>query len=95
MQIDRLRATSLVARSSLSYIRQVFALNQARQPFLNVQPAEASKSAPAGVEIVDRVPTEEGGGWFSEHHSLIRDDSPAQVTFTSGTEGPPKGIVLS
>lgn len=95
MQIDRLRATSLVARSSLSYIRQVFALNQARQPLLNVQPSDASKAAPAGVEIVDRLTTEDGGGWFSDHHPLIRDDSPAQVTFTSGTEGPPKGIVLS
>lgn len=26
---------------------------------------------------------------------MIRDDLPAQVTFTSGTEGKPKGIVLS
>ncbi len=95
MQIDRLRATSLVARSSLAYIRQVFALNQARQPLLNVQPSDASKAAPAGVDIVDRLTTEEGGGWFTEHHALIRDDAPAQVTFTSGTEGPPKGIVLS
>lgn len=91
----RLNATALIARSSLSYLRQVFALNHARMPLLNVQPSDADKPPPEGIEIVDRRNSEEGGGWFTEHHPLIRDDAPAQVTFTSGTEGPPKGIVLS
>lgn len=36
-----------------------------------------------------------GSGWYTEQHPLIRDDRPAQVTYTSGTEGKPKGIVLT
>lgn len=95
MQSGGFRATSLIARSSLSYLHHVFALNQARMPLLNVQPSDVDKAPPEGIEIVASRSSEEGGGWFIEHHPLIREDAPAQVTFTSGTEGAPKGIVLS
>ncbi len=94
MQISKLCATGLIRRNSLSFIEHVFALNERRQPLVSFQD-EASAKEPVGIVIDDCIVPETGGGWFRQRHALIRDDLPAQVTFTSGTEGKPKGIVLS
>lgn len=87
-------ATALVTRNSLSYIENVFALNEARQPLVNV-PDESFANSLTGIGIERCIIPDEGSGWFIESHPLIRDDRPAQVTYTSGTEGKPKGIVLT
>ncbi|MEZ5643661.1 MAG: AMP-binding protein [Burkholderiaceae bacterium] len=94
MQLSELRATGLIRRNSLSFIEHVFALNEKRQPLVSFQD-EASAREPLGIAIDGCIDPGLGGGWFREQHALIRDDLPAQVTFTSGTEGKPKGIVLS
>lgn len=94
MQHGKLTATALVTRNSLSYIENVFALNEARQPLVNV-PDEAFAHALAGIDIQACITPDEGTGWFSAGHPLIREDRPAQITYTSGTEGKPKGIVLT
>jgi acyl-CoA synthetase (AMP-forming)/AMP-acid ligase II len=90
----KLMATALVTRNSLSYVENVFALNEARQPLVNV-PDESSANALNGISIDRCIVPVDGGGWFSARHPLIHDDRPAQVTYTSGTEGKPKGIVLT
>lgn len=94
MRYRKLTATALVTRNSLSYIENVFALNEARQPLVNV-PDEAFADALTGISIDRCIVPDEGSGWFTESHPLIHDDRPAQVTYTSGTEGKPKGIVLT
>lgn len=94
MQVSKLQATGLIRRNSRSYVEHVFALNAQRRPLVSFPDEEAAKE-PAGMDIDRCIVPEAGGGWFSEHHALIHDDLPAQVTFTSGTEGKPKGIVLS
>lgn len=94
MQNTRLQATGLIRRNSRSFVEHVFSLNERRQPLVSFQDEEAARE-PIGVTIEQCIVPEAGGGWFTEQHELIRDDLPAQVTFTSGTEGKPKGIVLS
>lgn len=94
MQHRKLTATALVTRNSLPYIESVFALNKARQPLVNV-PDTSFADALSGIDIERCIVPDEGSGWFIESHPLIRDDRPAQVTYTSGTEGKPKGIVLT
>lgn len=94
MRHRKLTATALVTRNSLAYIKNVFALNEARQPLVNV-PDESFATALTGIDIDRCIVPEEGTGWFTENHPLIHDDRPAQVTYTSGTEGKPKGIVLT
>jgi acyl-CoA synthetase (AMP-forming)/AMP-acid ligase II len=93
MQDSKLHATGLIRRNSCSYVEHVFALNEARQPLVGFSDEESAKE-PIGIVIERCIVPETGGGWFSERHALIHDDLPAQVTFTSGTEGKPKGIVL-
>ena len=90
----KLTATAIVTRNSLSYIETVFALNEARQPLINVSDESFAQSL-TGIDVDRCVVPEDGSGWFTEHHPLIRDDQPAQISFTSGTEGKPKGIVLT
>jgi acyl-coenzyme A synthetase/AMP-(fatty) acid ligase/acyl carrier protein len=94
MQATTFRATGLVRRNSCSYVKHVFSLNEARSPLVAFADEEAAKE-PIGLSIERCIVPENGGGWFDETHDLIRDDLPAQVSFTSGTEGKPKGIVLS
>ena len=89
-----LTSTAIVARNSLSYIENIFALNAARQPLINV-PDEAFAKSLTGIDIDRCIIPDEESGWFTDSHPLIRDDRPAQITFTSGTEGKPKGIVLT
>ena len=94
MQDSKLRATGLIRRNSCSFVEHVFALNEQHRPLVSFADEEAA-GEPVGIYIDRCIVPDAGGGWFAARHGLIRDDLPAQVTFTSGTEGKPKGIVLS
>lgn len=48
-----------------------------------------------GLIFADIVEPTSGTGWFTEKHTFRTDDAIAQLSFTSGTEGEPKGIALS
>lgn len=60
MQISKLRATGLIRRNSLSFIENVFALNEKRQPLVSFQD-EASAKEPVGIAIDDCIVPEAGG----------------------------------
>jgi hypothetical protein len=72
----KLTATALVTRNSLSYIENVFALNEARQTFVNV-PDESFVDVLTGIDIERCIVPDERTGWFSESHPLIRDNRPS------------------
>jgi acyl-CoA synthetase (AMP-forming)/AMP-acid ligase II/peptidoglycan/LPS O-acetylase OafA/YrhL len=87
-------ATALVASNSLAYVSAVFALNEARQPVVTVA-SEAQAMALPGVTVERCLEVAAQTGWFDAKHPLVRDDRTGQITYTSGTEGQPKGIVLT
>ncbi|WP_324752471.1 AMP-binding protein [Roseovarius sp. Pro17] len=94
MDFIKLEATAVVRKNSIAFVEQVFALYEARRPVVMVTD-EAQAENLSGI-MIDRciVPAEQSG-WFVAEHSLIHDDAPAQVSYTSGTEGQPKGILLT
>jgi acyl-coenzyme A synthetase/AMP-(fatty) acid ligase len=95
MQARRIVAVALEAKSSLDFLQHLFELSRKRQLFVIGDRSRSAEFATAGIDISEWVPTSAGGGWFAERHELLHDDTPAQVTFTSGTEGTPKGILLT
>lgn len=87
-------ATGLVACSSLDYIANAFRLYKKRRPFVSVSSPSAAALL-AGIRIDAIIEPTEATGWFDASHPVQYGADAAQVSFTSGTTGAPKGIVLS
>lgn len=94
MNSDTLHATAVVSRNSLDYVDAVLGLNAAHQLLVGV-PDAAAAAALAGIHVDEVRTPGERHGWYTAHHPLVHSADLAQVAFTSGTEGKPKGIVLS
>lgn len=94
MDFPKLRATAVVSKNSIAFVQQIFALAEARQLLVVIKNEAQAENLP-GI-LIDRciVPAEQSG-WYGAQHSLVNEDAPAQVTYTSGTEGQPKGILLT
>jgi acyl-coenzyme A synthetase/AMP-(fatty) acid ligase/peptidoglycan/LPS O-acetylase OafA/YrhL len=94
MGIGVLQATAVVRRNSLAFVEQIFALYAARRPLVLVSDAGQTGQLP-GLAIDRCLDPADTTGWFTAQHPVILDDQPAQVSYTSGTEGLPKGILLT
>lgn len=94
MGIDGLQATAIVRKNSLAFVSEMFALYAQRRPLVLVTDAKQAGQLP-GLQIDRCIDPVEKTGWFTAQHPVILDDSPAQVSYTSGTEGQPKGILLT
>jgi acyl-CoA synthetase (AMP-forming)/AMP-acid ligase II len=94
MDFESLQATALVRKNSVDFVEQVFKLCEARRPLVMVT-TEADAENLSGVSVDRCIVPAEQSGWFTTHYPIIHDDEPAQVSYTSGTEGKPKGILLT
>jgi acyl-CoA synthetase (AMP-forming)/AMP-acid ligase II len=89
-----LQATAVLRQNAVPFVEQLFALYDARRPLVLVNDAAEIGTLP-GLSIDRCITTGDASGWFTAQHPLIHDDTLAQVSYTSGTEGKPKGILLT
>lgn len=92
--MDDQRIVGLVAANSPDFVAQVFACWKEGAGVVTLRAADdVERSRAAGASEV-RVPNP-GHGWLEASLPPRDDDSLAQILFTSGTEGEPKGVALS
>ena len=94
MDFQKLQATAVVRRNSIAFVETLFSLYAERRPLVLVSGESQAAELP-GLEITRTIDPGERAGWFTARHPAILDDLPAQVSYTSGTEGLPKGILLT
>jgi acyl-CoA synthetase (AMP-forming)/AMP-acid ligase II len=59
-------------------------------------PLDAGAGTPAiGMAVANRIALEPGGGWIKPQMPAVNEDEPALISFTSGTTGEPKAILIS
>jgi acyl-CoA synthetase (AMP-forming)/AMP-acid ligase II/peptidoglycan/LPS O-acetylase OafA/YrhL len=82
------------AESCPGFLRAVFSLYEKQQLFAVVRQDVADDPRLAGT---DHLVLEDGprAGWFRTGYTLSHSDAPAQIVFSSGTEGRPKAILLT
>lgn len=89
-----LSAVGLVGRSSLAYASTVFELYEEGMPFVSLL-SRAAADKLNSIAISKVIEPEQDSGWFVERHKPLCTNELAQVNFTSGTTGTPKGILLT
>lgn len=81
-------------QNSVDFVRRLFECYQRRQLAVLLEPG-ADLPVIEGYHPGGISTPRAGGGWFSEQVAPIDEQTPAQVVFTSGTEGVPKAMVVS
>lgn len=85
--------TGIVAINSIAFVEQVFNCYQNNQIVVLLREKNESRIQLTGITNVVEPSVKKG--WFKQSLSFREDDALAQVSFTSGTEGEPKGVLLS
>lgn len=84
----------MIAKNSIDFVRQVFQIYQENLTAVLLRdPDDNERKAGLQIEkIFDPLPDT---GWAELQFTPRRSDHIAQISFTSGTEGKPKGILIS
>jgi acyl-coenzyme A synthetase/AMP-(fatty) acid ligase/acyl carrier protein len=88
-----MNAVAFSGANSRAYLSAVFAAYRSGDLVVSLPKTPEIRSVP-GVEIVDRQGFSDDPGWFEEPFDLIAGEAPAQISFSSGTTGRPKAILL-
>lgn len=89
-----LKTVAVEGKNTLGFLDQVFRLYDAGQLFTIQRPGLDLTRYP-GLEVVETLPSGSDLGWGQQVFTPGASDAPAQILFSSGTEGLPKPIVLS
>ncbi len=75
--------------NSLDFVKSVF------QVYASGNVLVILKQANSELNLKEEITPEPGGGWLNLNQEVIRENRPAQIVYSSGTEGTPKAILLS
>lgn len=75
--------------NSVDFVRSAF------QVFNSGDVLVMLKQSNCGLSLKEEKTPQSGGGWLNLRQDVIQENRPAQIVFTSGTEGTPKAILLS
>lgn len=85
--------TGVVAKNSIAYVEAIFECYSNDETVVLIRNADDDRIRLTGVTKV--IEPENKYGWFTARHQFRNDESLAQIAFTSGTEGEPKGVLLT
>jgi acyl-CoA synthetase (AMP-forming)/AMP-acid ligase II len=88
------KVIGIVAKNSLSYVKAVFDAYQANSTVVLLRSSDDQTRIDL-TKVTTVIEPEEDFGWFDSAYDFGNSDSVAQVSFTSGTEGEPKGVLLT
>lgn len=79
----------------INQVNSVDFVKSAFQVYNNGDVLVILKQSNSGLNLKEEKTPKPGGGWLDLRQEVIQEDRPAQIVFTSGTEGAPKAILLS
>ena len=92
--MNALRVVGLVVDNSPEFIRTVLACWEQKAVVVALRsPQDQARIGASGATEIRTVTS--GSGWLQQTYIPSREDAPAQMLFTSGTEGEPKCVVLT
>jgi len=86
--------TGIAARNSLAYIKAVFDSYAVESPVVLLRSVN-DETRKKLTNVTQTIEPKSEFGWFTDSYQFSHADSLAQVSFTSGTEGEPKGVFLT
>ena len=89
-----IEAAEFSAANSIAYLSAVFAAWRAGDVVL-AKPGSSAISDVPGIRIIRREEFTNAPGWFEETLAPGPADQPAQISFSSGTTGQPKALLLT
>lgn len=83
----------IVAKNSVSFVEMVFNCYKKKQAVVFLR--DITDSRIEAARVADVLEPCDAKGWFTNSYNFSDDDSLAQISFSSGTEGEPKGVSLT
>lgn len=88
------KAQGIVQKNSIEYLEAAFQALVSKQVFIPIKSKGFTESANY-INFESVTSPSYKTGWYAPKYELCIDDTTAQISFTSGTEGEPKGIILT
>lgn len=86
-----IKALGVESINSLDYVSSVFEAYSKNEPVVLLKDGVSYE----GIEVIRQILPARRFGWMRYEHTLPCSENLAQISFTSGTEGSPKGVLLS